>query len=113
MEWLGEVSAQFKRHYLWVILALGLPGNLASLLTFLHMRRLGSCVVYVAVLAVVDSLALLEKLALSLLQQHRRPFNHESCKVGGHKERDNCVVFFLSWTYMYNIGCVVVRKGVV
>ena len=32
---LEEISAHFKRYYLWVIVALGLPGNLASLLTFL------------------------------------------------------------------------------
>ncbi|XP_070212683.1 probable G-protein coupled receptor B0563.6 [Littorina saxatilis] len=78
---LEEVSAQFKRYYLWVILALGLPGNVASLLTFLHMRSLGSCVVYVGVLAVVDSLALLVKLTLSLLQQHDAVFTTAACKA--------------------------------
>ena len=81
MERLHEVSRQFKRCYLWVIVALGLPGNLASLFTFLHMRSLGSCVVYVAVLAVVDSLALVEKLLLSLLQEHEVPFSPTSCKA--------------------------------
>ncbi|KAL8579689.1 hypothetical protein ACOMHN_065288 [Nucella lapillus] len=81
LEHLEAVSRQLKRHYLWVILTLGLPGNLASLLTFLHMRSLGSCVVYVAVLAVVDSVALLQKLALSLMQEFRVSFTPHSCKA--------------------------------
>nr|KAG5706158.1 hypothetical protein BaRGS_025780 [Batillaria attramentaria] len=78
---LDSVALAFKRYYLWAIVALGLPGNVASLLTFLHMRSLGSCVVYVGVLAVVDSLALLEKLFLSLMQEHGEVFTPGACKA--------------------------------
>ena len=92
---LEAVSEQFKRYYLWVILALGLPGNLASLLTFLHMRSLGSCVVYVAVLAVVDSLALVGKLTLLLLQQHHYSFTPESCKA--LLFLGNAIVIYANW----------------
>ena len=95
LQLLDAVSVQFKHYYLWVILALGLPGNVASLLTFLHMRSLGSCVVYVAVLAVVDSLALVGKLTLLLLQRQRYSFTPESCKALLFLV--NAVVVYANW----------------
>lgn len=85
----------FQDYLLWVIVVLGVPGNAACLLTFVRMRKLGSCVVYVSVLAVVDSLALLDKLLIKLLRIQNTTFSTYACKTLFFT--GNTLVIYANW----------------
>lgn len=69
---LAALTQDIKRYYIWVILAFGFPGNLASLVVILRMRCFGSPALYVATLAVVDNLALIVKLLMLHVQKVMR-----------------------------------------
>ncbi|KAL8570350.1 hypothetical protein ACOMHN_035768 [Nucella lapillus] len=57
--------------YIWVLVGVGVPGNLACLVTVLSMH-VTTATFYVALLAVVDSAALLVKLVFHQLVTHRK-----------------------------------------
>ena len=59
---LNETRQGLFASYLWVVFLLGFPGNIACVVTVLSMSTLSTATLYVALLAVVDALALLGKL---------------------------------------------------
>lgn len=65
----AELGLNLRAVYIWVLVAVGLPGNAACLATALTMR-VSTATFYVALLAVADSLALLVKLLFHQLATH-------------------------------------------
>ncbi|XP_035824630.1 rhodopsin-like [Aplysia californica] len=57
-----DLAMTINKYYLWVILAFGFPGNLATIVTIVRMRHLGSFTLYVVLLAVMDTLSLAIKI---------------------------------------------------
>ncbi|XP_005097252.1 neuropeptide SIFamide receptor [Aplysia californica] len=62
---LYKVAYYMAFYYHWVLLAIGAPGNLASIFTILSMPTVSSSKAHVAILATVDTIALVLKLAYS------------------------------------------------
>ncbi|XP_046553046.1 neuropeptide SIFamide receptor-like [Haliotis rubra] len=69
-----------ERYYMWFILVLGFPGNLASIVTILRMSRLKSATFYVAVLATVDNTALILKTVFMELLHQPHAFSTPGCR---------------------------------
>uniref|UniRef100_A0A2C9KP47 G-protein coupled receptors family 1 profile domain-containing protein n=1 Tax=Biomphalaria glabrata TaxID=6526 RepID=A0A2C9KP47_BIOGL len=68
---LRVVTIAIKDNYLWVIMALGFPGNLLTFFTILSIRPRLRFTVYVAALAVVDNMCLVTKVInINLNQRH-------------------------------------------
>ncbi|KAL8570353.1 hypothetical protein ACOMHN_035771 [Nucella lapillus] len=65
------VGKAIRNVYIWVLIGVGVPGNLACLVTVLSMH-VTTATFYVALLAVVDSAALLVKLVFHQLITHRK-----------------------------------------
>ncbi|XP_046346290.2 probable G-protein coupled receptor 139 [Haliotis rufescens] len=74
------VIGNVERYYMWFILVLGFPGNLASIVTILRMSRLKSATFYVAVLATVDNVALILKTIFMELLHHPNAFSVPGCR---------------------------------
>ncbi|XP_060078108.1 thyrotropin-releasing hormone receptor-like [Ylistrum balloti] len=70
-----------NKYYLYVIVAIGLPGNLAAVVTICNMRPLTSSSMYMVVLAVVDSINLGLKILYLQLTLHDVQMGHNGCKV--------------------------------
>ncbi|XP_050407375.1 FMRFamide receptor-like [Patella vulgata] len=68
-------------YYLWVIFAIGFPGNLASFITILRMPPLTSSTAYVAVLAAVDTLAIIDKLLFHQLTLYDIQMGDTGCRI--------------------------------
>ncbi|ESP02781.1 hypothetical protein LOTGIDRAFT_156726 [Lottia gigantea] len=68
-------------YYLWVIFAIGFPGNMASIITILRMPPLTSSTAYVAVLAAVDTLAIIDKLLFHQLTLYDVHIGVGGCRV--------------------------------
>ncbi|KAI8767853.1 rhodopsin [Biomphalaria glabrata] len=68
---LRVITIAIKDNYLWVIMALGFPGNLLTFFTILSIRPRLRFTVYVAALAVVDNVCLVTKVInINLNQRH-------------------------------------------
>ncbi|CAL1546928.1 unnamed protein product, partial [Lymnaea stagnalis] len=70
-----------NKYYLWLIFAIGFPGNLASIVTIFRMRSLGSFTLYVVLLAVMDNLALLLKLTIYQLLVDKINIATSGCRI--------------------------------
>ncbi|XP_033732975.1 thyrotropin-releasing hormone receptor-like [Pecten maximus] len=70
-----------NKYYLYVIVAIGLPGNLAAVVTICNMRPLTSSSMYMVVLAIVDSVNLALKILYLQLTLHNVQMGHNGCKV--------------------------------
>ncbi|ESO98136.1 hypothetical protein LOTGIDRAFT_174312 [Lottia gigantea] len=94
-ETVSQLASKIQRYYLWVIFAVGVPGNIATLITVLKMKPLTSLTAYVAVLSVVDLLAIFVKLSLLAFQVNSVDILNGGCKfmifLG------NLLVCFASW----------------
>lgn len=67
----AQLAINLRAVYIWVLVAVGLPGNAACLVTVLTMT-MTTATFYVALLAVADTLALLVKLTYHQLATHRK-----------------------------------------
>ncbi|XP_067650358.1 probable G-protein coupled receptor 139 [Haliotis asinina] len=76
---LGMIGSM-ERYYILVILILGFPGNLASIVTIIKMSRLKSSTVYIAALSVVDNVALILKTIFMELLHHPNAFSVAGCR---------------------------------
>ncbi|PVD29887.1 hypothetical protein C0Q70_09144 [Pomacea canaliculata] len=88
------IYTSFHNSYIWVIVALGVPGNIASLLTLTSMTMTTS-IFYVTLLAGTDLLALVLKLVFHQLSNHNIPLYDVGCKFGLFVEVVSC---YASWT---------------
>ncbi|XP_046367889.2 thyrotropin-releasing hormone receptor-like [Haliotis rufescens] len=87
----GEVEVENKalllagiylnNYYLWVIFAIGFPGNCASVVTIIRMQKLTTSTFYVAFLAVADNLAIVQKLLYLQLTLHGVWIGSVGCKI--------------------------------
>ncbi|CAG5134877.1 unnamed protein product [Candidula unifasciata] len=77
-----RISYIFSNYYLWVIFAFGFPGNLATVLTICCMRHLKvSFVLYVAILAISDNLAIFIKILYYQLLLNKVPIGAAGCRL--------------------------------
>ncbi|XP_048246077.1 probable G-protein coupled receptor 139 [Haliotis rufescens] len=90
-----SVAFDIQTYYLWVILALGFPGNCATIVTVIKMSPARSLTVYIALLAVVDNLAIVNKLLLIVLLDHKIHVGQLGCKVLGYF--GNFLTTFANW----------------
>lgn len=70
-----------NKYYLWIILFIGLPGNFSTIITISRMRSLGSFTMYVVLLAVMDSLAILLKVTVYQLLNTRIEVGNGGCQT--------------------------------
>ncbi|KAL8608757.1 hypothetical protein ACOMHN_066305 [Nucella lapillus] len=67
-----NTAMAINRYYLWPLFILGFPGNCAAIITIFRMRScIGTFPVFVVMLAVMDSLAILVKLLFYQLLDHK------------------------------------------
>ncbi|XP_046551540.1 neuropeptide SIFamide receptor-like [Haliotis rubra] len=82
-EFIDSVAYNIETYYLWVILFLGFPGNSATIITIIKMSPARSLTVYIALLAVVDNLAIVIKLLIFVLTDHGVDIGSFGCKFLG------------------------------
>ncbi|XP_059178847.1 G-protein coupled receptor daf-37-like [Physella acuta] len=70
-----------NKYYLWIILAIGLPGNISTIFTISRMRSLGSFSLYVVLLAIADSAALVLKVTIYQLLNDQVYLTTEGCRI--------------------------------
>lgn len=75
-----NIYSYFHNTYIWVLVILGVPGNVASVLTILTMPFTAS-IFYVALLAVTDLLALVLKVVFHQMYNYGVPVSTAGCKV--------------------------------
>ncbi|XP_067650400.1 probable G-protein coupled receptor 139 [Haliotis asinina] len=75
-----DMIGLMERYYILVILILGFPGNLASIVTILKMSRLKSSTFYIAAVSVVDNVALILKTIFMELLHHPNAFSVAGCR---------------------------------
>ena len=75
-----EWARAIQKHYLKVICAIGLPGNLAAILTIMTKRSWRTAGILLALLAASDSAALVTKLVLNQLSFSLDPFPVHFCR---------------------------------
>ncbi|XP_046552125.1 FMRFamide receptor-like isoform X1 [Haliotis rubra] len=76
-----KVAIYINNYYLWVIFAVGFPGNIASVITIFRMQRVTTSTFYVAVLAVTDCCAIVFKLTYHQLTLHEVTLDSVGCKM--------------------------------
>ena len=67
--------------YLWVIFALGFPGNLVCLRTLVKMKSSSAPVLYMALLAIADNLSICQKLLYHQLSYRKVEMGPAACKT--------------------------------
>ncbi|XP_071101918.1 probable G-protein coupled receptor 139 [Haliotis cracherodii] len=90
-----SVAFDIQTYYLWVIFALGFPGNCATIVTVIKMSPARSLTVYIALLAVVDNLAIINKLLLFVLLDNGVHLQDVGCKILGYF--GNFLITFANW----------------
>ncbi|XP_059163881.1 putative G-protein coupled receptor F59B2.13 [Physella acuta] len=78
---LYHVDMFIASYYLWLVLAFGLPGNVASIFTILSMPTVSSSKAHVAILAVADMLAIILKITYLLISEHSIHVTGPGCAV--------------------------------
>lgn len=78
---LFRLAIDINKHYPVVLYGVGVPGNVAALVTICNMRPLTSSYVYMAALAVVDILSLNVKLTYIGLQSNNMFVTDFGCKI--------------------------------
>lgn len=76
-----NVAFFINKYYLWVILVIGFPGNLATIITITRARSFGSFTLYVVLLAFVDNLAILVKTIIYQLNENRVNVAVVGCRI--------------------------------
>ncbi|XP_041367753.1 growth hormone secretagogue receptor type 1-like [Gigantopelta aegis] len=93
---LQYIRSQIQNYYLWVIFALGFPGNCATIVTVIRMSPPRSLTVYIVLLAVVDNLALINKiLIIALLVDLKVQIGDVGCRMFGFF--GNFLATFANW----------------
>ncbi|XP_041366743.1 uncharacterized protein LOC121381490 [Gigantopelta aegis] len=67
--------------YLWVIFALGFPGNLVCLTTLVKMKSTSAPMLYMGLLAIVDNLSICQKLLYHQLSYRKVEMGPAACKT--------------------------------
>jgi len=79
--WLNEVTNAIRTTYLWVIFALGFPGNIMCIITVVTMHAMTPAIFYVATLAFCDAIVLLAKLIGMILFNNEVVIGNAGCKA--------------------------------
>ncbi|KAL8573189.1 hypothetical protein ACOMHN_036174 [Nucella lapillus] len=78
---LYDVTTSINKYYLWVVFAVGFPGNLLSLLTIMRMPTVSSSKMHVAMLAIIDNCAIVSKVLYHQLTEHMVKLGDIGCKM--------------------------------
>ena len=93
---LHYIRSKIQNYYLWVIFALGFPGNCATIVTVIRMSPPRSLTVYIVLLAVIDNLALINKiLIITLLVDLKIIIGDIGCRLFGFF--GNFLATFANW----------------
>ena len=76
-----DVAFFLNKYYLWVVFAIGFPGNLSTIITIIRMRSLGTFTLYVVILAVMDNLALFLKLLFYQMLMNKVNIGTVGCRA--------------------------------
>ncbi|KAK3762308.1 hypothetical protein RRG08_006052 [Elysia crispata] len=90
-----EVAFFLNKYYLWVVFAIGFPGNLSTIITIIRMRSLGSFTLYVVILAVMDNLAITLKLLIYQILQKKVNIGTSGCRT--FQFFGNFMVSYANW----------------
>ncbi|XP_067649769.1 probable G-protein coupled receptor 139 [Haliotis asinina] len=79
---LNSVTNFLNTFYIWVIFAVGFPGNVLSVVVIIRMsrQRLATSFLYVAVLSIVDNLAIILKIIFNQSHQKKFPIDETGCQ---------------------------------
>ncbi|XP_071108901.1 probable G-protein coupled receptor 139 [Haliotis cracherodii] len=80
---IDALAYDIETYYLWAILALGFPGNCFTIITIIKMSPPRSLTVYIALLAIVDNLAIVNKLLMFVLTDNGVQIGTFGCKFLG------------------------------
>lgn len=81
VENLFYIASRINDLYLWAIFALGFPGNCAAIVTIVRMRSIGTFPIFVALLAVMDTMALSVKLLFFQLLRRQVDVGSSGCNL--------------------------------
>lgn len=94
-EVIEKIAFDMETVYLWVILALGFPGNCATIVTVIKMFPERSLTMYIALLAVVDNLSIVVKILMFVLPDNGIGVGNFGCKTLGYF--GNVLSTFANW----------------
>lgn len=94
-ETVDSIAFHMETYYLWVILALGFPGNCSTVITIIKMSPARSLTVYIALLAIVDNLAIVNKLLMFVLSDNGVQIGQFGCKFLAFC--GNFLITFANW----------------
>ncbi|XP_046551539.1 rhodopsin-like [Haliotis rubra] len=80
---IDALAFHIETYYLWAIFALGFPGNCFTIITIIKMSPQRSLAVYIALLAIVDNLAIVNKLLMFVLTDNGVQIGIYGCKFLG------------------------------
>ena len=78
--WQSDVAEAIFQYYLYVFMAIGLPGNCAAIVTFMSMRKRNSSHVILIALSVTDSITLVGNFLFSYLPIYGVTFSDLNCQ---------------------------------
>ncbi|XP_067648922.1 probable G-protein coupled receptor 139 [Haliotis asinina] len=90
-----DVAYGIETYYLWVIFALGFPGNCFTIITIFKISPLRSLTVYIALLAIVDNMAIVNKLLMFVLPDRGVQIGLFGCKFLGFS--GNFLITYGNW----------------
>ncbi|BFZ06275.1 hypothetical protein BsWGS_09314 [Bradybaena similaris] len=76
-----DAATDISAIYLWVLFAIGVPGNILTIITTLSMQTLSPATFFVALLAFFDGSALVVKLTYQQLMKYHHPLGDIGCKM--------------------------------
>ena len=80
MIWQSGVAESIFRYYLYLLLAIGISGNCAAILTFMTMRKRNSSHIILIALSVTDSINLVDKFLFAYLPLYGVTFSDIVCQ---------------------------------
>lgn len=98
-ERLYAAGVYINNYYLWIIFALGFPGNIASTVTLSKMKPMTTSKFYVALLAIIDNLAILQKLLYHQLTYHEVAIGSTGCRIMNFLYL--CLVTYSNWILVF------------
>ncbi|CAG5125594.1 unnamed protein product, partial [Candidula unifasciata] len=76
-----DAVTQFSNTYLWILFAIGVPGNVLTIITTLSMQALSPATFFIALLAFFDGSALVVKLIFQQLYRYEVQIGNVGCKM--------------------------------
>ncbi|XP_071109013.1 probable G-protein coupled receptor B0563.6 [Haliotis cracherodii] len=98
-ERLFAAGVYINNYYLWVIFGFGFSGNIASTVTLSRMKPMTTSKFYVALLAIIDNMAIFQKLLFHQLTYHEVEIGSIGCRIMNFLYL--CLVTYSNWILVF------------